>query len=92
MQEPAPAPEGGGVAEKIVGLDADLSKLATLAAQNPQFPEGAKAALQASLDAFRQFTQMITEGGAAPADPSGSVPMEAGASKGAVPMSHGRPG
>ncbi len=92
MQE-APA-QGGGVAEKIVGLDADLAKLATLAAENPQVPEDAKAALQASLDAFRQFTQLITGPGAqggAPADPSAPVPMEAGTS-GAMPVSHGRPG
>ena len=91
----APAAGGdSGVADAIMGLEAGLSKLAKSSADNPNIPEGAKAAIQASLQAFQAFTSELTGGGgeaAAPAPaPGGAVPAMGGPA--GVPMSHGRPG
>lgn len=91
----APAPAGGegggGVADAIVGIDAGLAKLAKATAENPQVPDGAKAAIQSALDAFRAFTDQLTGGGGEEGAPpaQGAVPAMAG--PGGVPVGHGRP-
>lgn len=86
----APGSGGSGVTEAIVGIDAGLAKLAKASAENPEIPDGAKASIQAALDAFRAFTDELTGGSeAAPEPEAGQVPAMAGAR--GVPMSHGRP-
>lgn len=92
-----PGGDGGGVAEAIAGLDAGLSKLAKITIENPKIPDGAKASLQAAVDAFRAFTSELGGGGegdaaSAPAQAGpggGTLPAMGGAA--GVPMSHGRP-
>ena len=85
MQEPA---EGGGPADALKSLGQGLAA----ASQDESMPAEAKAAFQASLEAFQQGLDILQGGGAPVPEQSGAVPMEAGASKGAVPMSMGRPG
>jgi hypothetical protein len=85
MQE-APA-QGGGVADALKTLGQGLSA----ATQDESVPEEARAAFSAALEAFSQGMSILEGGGQAPS-PSEPVSMEQGASKGAVPMSHGRPG
>ncbi len=85
MQE-APEQGGGGVADALKSLGDGLSA----ASQDESVPEEARAAFSAALEAFSQGMQIL-QGGEQPPDPSQPVSMEQGASKGAVPMSHGRP-
>lgn len=86
---PASGEGGGGVAEAIVGLDAGLAKLAKASLENPQIPEGAKQAIQASLEAFRAFTDELTGGGQEPAAGPGMQSAMGGAQ--GVPLNPGRP-
>lgn len=85
MQEPAEQP--GGAEEALKSLGAGLAAVS----QDESVPEEAKAAFQAAHDAFQKGLALL-EGGGEEAGPNETLPMEAGASKGAVPVSHGRPG
>jgi hypothetical protein len=82
-QQPGPADAAatieGGLAEFVGAVTGDKN-----------VPEEAKQAFQASHEAFRAGLEALA-GGAKPQDPSGTVTMEQGGAKGAVPMSHGRP-
>lgn len=86
---PASPAEGGGVAEAIVKTDETLAKLAQASLQNPQIPDEAKAAIQASLEAFRSFSTLLTQGGGQ-GPQQGTVSPEQGASD-AQPVGMGRP-
>ena len=82
----AEAPQGGGIADVFVQTDASLSKLAQVAAQNPNIPDSAKEALQTALEAFRSASQEIlaaAKGG----QQAGPVAPESGGAPGAVPFS-----
>lgn len=86
-------PQGGGVAEFLTGLDKDLLKATQVVSENPEIPDDLKAPLQAAHQAYRQFLEgLLSMGeGGAPEPAGGAVAPEQGASKGAVPVSMGRP-
>lgn len=88
--EKMPGAEGGEEVEEQGGSD-PLKKLeAALADVADQAPDEAKEAFAAALDAFRQGLELAAGGGGgAPANQA--VTMEQGGSKGAIPMSMGRP-
>lgn len=83
MQE---APQGGGLGDALKSLGQGLSAVS----QDESVPESARAAFSAALEAFQQGLAAL-EGGEPEAGPSEVVTPEQGASKGAVPMTHGRP-
>lgn len=73
------------------GAEDPLKKLeAALADVASQAPDEAKEAFAAALDAFRQGLE-IAAGGGSSSPANQAVTMEQGGSKGAVPMSMGRP-
>lgn len=84
--QPAGGEGGGDVVEALMGLEKGLASVTEAAGSDPNFPEEAKAAFAAALDAYRQGLEALSGGG----QPSGPVAMEAGAS-GARPMTHGGP-
>lgn len=85
MQE-APAQEGGGVAETLTAVDAQLSKIAQFAGQSPQMPEEAKAAFASALEAFRAGLEIVTGAAGHGAQGPAAVAPEQGGAQGAVPM------
>lgn len=91
----APMPEqGGGAAEAVAKVGEVLQKLAESATSNPEVPDEAKTAIQASLEAFQAFADALSGGGGSsgpqPQPEQGVTTPEQGAS-GAQPMSMGRP-
>lgn len=94
MEQQAPAPEqGGGIADALVDTDKNLAAIAGAMAKNPQIPDEVKAAFQTASQAYRQGMEAVMEiagGGGAPGGEEppggGAVSPEAGASRGAVPM------
>lgn len=85
-------PEGNmpaSPAEALAETGSKLQELVAAITQDPQVPDGAKAAFAAALDAFSKGTEALQGGGAEQEAPE-AVTMEQGAS-GAKPQSMQRP-
>lgn len=85
---------GGGIADAFVKLDKGLLTISKVVAENPSIPDEAKQLLQAAHESYRQALEIINDvagGGGGGGQGGGAVSPEQGASKGAVPMTMGRP-
>ncbi len=90
-QAPAPGGEGGGIADAIAQTDAMVTKIVEAVSQSGQLPDEVKQAFQGAGESWKGAVQALTGaagGGESPDGGPGAVPAEAGASGGAVPMSH----